>query len=110
MTDRELAKALNLTVFHEGEPREVCTGYCGDLLSWVMGRAPVESAWFTVMNNNNVAAVAVLREMACVILTQGVEPDGMLLARMKSEDISLYGSAEDAYTLAVKTGMLLAEV
>ena len=51
MTVRELATALQLEQLCEGDlDRTVETGYCGDLLSWVMGRAPADSAWFTVMS------------------------------------------------------------
>ena len=40
MTVRQLADELDLTVFALDDPdREAAGGYCGDLLSWVMGRA-----------------------------------------------------------------------
>ena len=45
MTVKELSDALELKVFHlEEEDREIEGGYCGDLLSWVMGRCPEEVA------------------------------------------------------------------
>ena len=44
--------------------REVVTCYCGDFLSNVMGKAPADSAWFTVMNNVNVCAVASLTDVS----------------------------------------------
>mgnify|MGYP007070152685 CR=1 FL=1 len=38
MTVKELSDALELKVFYmEEEDREIEGGYCGDLLSWVMG-------------------------------------------------------------------------
>ena len=41
MTVQQLTEQLSLTVFHLDDPdRAVTGGYCGDLLSWVMGRAP----------------------------------------------------------------------
>ncbi len=99
MTNYQLVDALSLHVFEQGEEREVSTGYCGDLLSWVMGRAPQDSAWITVMSNNNVAAVAVLCDVSCIILAQGSQPDEVLLARAQREGICLLGSERDAYTL-----------
>lgn len=45
-------------------------GYCGDLLSWVMGRAQEGDAWFTVMGNVNAVAVAVLADTACLVLAE----------------------------------------
>ena len=41
MTVEELSRALSLETVVPGDGgREVTGGYCGDLLSWVMGRAP----------------------------------------------------------------------
>ncbi|MBR6607174.1 MAG: hypothetical protein IKK98_00700, partial [Oscillospiraceae bacterium] len=36
--------------------------FCCDLLSFVMGRAPADCAWITVMGNVNSIAVAVLAD------------------------------------------------
>ena len=61
MTVKELADALQLKTFYmEEEEREIDGVYCGDLLSWVMGKCPADAAWITIMSNQNVAAVAVL--------------------------------------------------
>ena len=61
MTVAQLQKALSLERLTEGDPdRQVTGGYCGDLLSWVMGRAREGDAWMTVMGNVNAVAVAVL--------------------------------------------------
>lgn len=72
MTVRELTEALSLTPFHLAQPdRPVSGGYAGDLLSWVLGRAGQDAAWLTIMSNQNVAAVALMAEVSCVILTEG---------------------------------------
>ena len=44
MTVQDLATQLNLTPFHLEDGRRQVTGggYCGDLLSWVMGKAPAD--------------------------------------------------------------------
>ena len=101
MTVRQLCEAASLTVFTaDSEDREIVSGYCGDFLSNVIGRAPESCAWLTVMNNANVAAVAALTECACVILCEGVRPDGSLLERARTQKINLLGSAQDAYRTA----------
>ena len=60
MTVKELASKLSLT-FLSGEElssrREIDGCYCGDLLSWVMGRAQSGDAWITIMSNANIVAV-----------------------------------------------------
>lgn len=100
MTVKELTEALDLKVFYmEEEDREVECAYCGDLLSWVMGKCPADSAWVTIMSNQNVAAVAVLCDTACTILSEGVTPDGELLERAEKQGVTLLGSDMDEYQL-----------
>ena len=107
MTVQLLADELNLTVFNLDDPdRTVDGGYCGDLLSWVMGRAPADGAWLTIMSNVNVAAVAALADVACVILTEGVTPDTALLTRAEMQGINLLGTELSVYDCAVKLGAL----
>ena len=83
MTVQDLADALSLTVYHlEAPDRPVTGGYAGDLLSWVLGRAGRDCAWLTIMSNQNVAAVALMAEVSCVVLTEGVRPDEALRQRV----------------------------
>ena len=108
MTVQQLIDALSLTVFHLDDPdRPVTGGYCGDLLSWVMGRAPADGAWLTIMSNVNVAAVAALADVACVILTEGVVPDQPLLDRAKMQGINLLGTELGSYECAGKLSGLI---
>ena len=107
MTVQQLIDALSLTVFHLDDPdRPVTGGYCGDLLSWVMGRAPADGAWLTIMSNVNVAAVAALADVACVVLAEGVVPDAPLLDKAKIQGITLLGTELSVYDCAVKLGAL----
>ena len=108
MTVKELSDALELKVFNmEEADREIEGGYCGDLLSWVMGRCPEEVAWITIMSNQNVAAVAVLCDPACVILSEGVEPDAELLEKAGTAGVNLLGSDLDEFQLCWKIQSLI---
>ncbi|MDR0326172.1 MAG: hypothetical protein LBI19_08785 [Oscillospiraceae bacterium] len=110
MTVQDLIKSLDLTVLsgdEEALSRPVTGGYCGDLLSWVMGRAPQDGAWFTIMSNLNVAAVAALTDISCVVLTEGVSPDPALLERARKENLALLQSPEGAFLLAGKLYAML---
>lgn len=109
MTVQQLTDALALTVFHCEDPdRAVTGGYCGDLLSWVMGRAPMDSAWLTIMSNVNVAAVAALTDVSCVVLTEGVTPDDPLLRKAEMQGINLLGTSLSTYDCAARLAALLA--
>ena len=103
MTVQELTGALSLTVYHLETPdRPVTSGYAGDLLSWVLGRAERDCAWLTIMSNQNVAAVALMADVACVVLTEGVRPDEDLLRRAREKEVNLLGAGEDTYTAACR--------
>ena len=91
----ELAKTLGFKVFSSGEDRDAGGVYIGDLLSWVMGRAEADDVWLTIMSNLNVSAVAKLADVACVVLCEGVVPDGALAEKiwLLGSDKPLYGTA-----------------
>ncbi len=101
ITVSALAERLGLEKINIGNPdREITAGYVGDLLSWVMGRAPEGGAWITVMTNVNVIAVASLSDVACVILAEGAELDEAALNRAKTEGINVLASSKPAFDLA----------
>jgi hypothetical protein len=108
MTVRELKDTLGLTVFALPEPeREAVGGYAGDLLSWVMGRAEPGNVWLTIMSGVNVCAVALLTEVSCVLLTEGVTPDADLLRRAEEHGVNLLGTAESTFLAALRLRDLL---
>lgn len=108
MTVQGLIDAIPLSVFHLDDPeRLVEGGYCGDLLSWVMGRAPAGGAWLTIMSNVNVAAVAALSDTACVVLAEGVIPDPPLLDKARAQGITLLGTDLSVFDCAIRLGGLI---
>lgn len=108
MTVQGLIDAIPLSVFHLDDPdRPVEGGYCGDLLSWVMGRAPAGGAWLTIMSNVNVAAVAALSDVSCVVLAEGVIPDPPLLDKARAQGITLLGTDLSVFDCAVRLGGLI---
>ena len=108
MTVKELAERLNLEPVSEAEPdREVEGGYTGDLLSWVMGNAQAGDVWITIMSNNNVVAVAVLVDVACVVLTEGVVLDPGVLELAEKKGINIYSTEESSFCIGAKVAALL---
>jgi len=80
--------------------REITAGYCGDLLSDVMANATKGSAWLTIQGHQNIVAVAVLRELAAIILVNGRVPDEDTKAKADEEGIPILLSPLPAYQLA----------
>lgn len=108
MTVAQLIEKLELTVFSASDPqRNVVGGYAGDLLSWVMGRAQADEAWITIMSNQNVAAVAALSDVSCVIFAEGVKPDPDLLKKAELQGINLLGTDKSSFRIAVELGSVL---
>ncbi|MDR2090302.1 MAG: hypothetical protein LBP62_01395 [Clostridiales bacterium] len=100
----ELTALLEAETINLGENGKIKTGYCGDFLSFAMGRAPSDCAWFTVMSNVNVAAVALLAEVSVVVLCENVSPDENLTARCKTEGLNIIKTPLSEYAAAVKLG------
>lgn len=98
MTVKDLVGRLGARPVHlaDGE-REIKGGYCGDFLSFVMGRAPAGCCWFTVMTNVNVAAVASLADVAAVVVCEDCRCDDALVSRAKSQGINLLSVSEDIF-------------
>lgn len=101
MNVKQLVGLLNLTVAAGagGLDREIRDGYCGDLLSDVMANAPMGCVWLTVQGHVNTVAVAVLREMAAVIISGGREPDEETVRKADVEFIPFLRSPLSAYDL-----------
>ena len=102
MKVKQLAEWFDLKVVAgaNGLEREVIGGYCGDLLSDVMAHAPVGCIWLTVQGHANIVAVAVLREMAAVVLVGDREPDADALQKGDQESIPILRWPRSAYELA----------
>ena len=108
MTVGELAKqhdfaAVNLPC----ADREILGGYAGDLLSWVMGRASEGDAWVTIMSNVNIVAVSTLADPACIVLSEGVQPDEETLVRAKQQGINILSTTLDTFDACVRIAALL---
>ena len=108
MTVNEAISKLGLSVITlpDGE-RTVEGGYCGDLLSWVMGRARSGQAWITIMSNVNVIAVATLCDPSCIILAEGVTLPQDIINKANDQGINVLRSDIPAFELCGKLYSLL---
>lgn len=102
MNVREMVERFGLQAATGGKglEREVQGGYCGDLLSEIMANAPQGCVWLTVQGHQNIVAVAVLREMAAVILTGARTPDEETVRKAEQEGIPILISPHSAYDLS----------
>ena len=108
MTVQEMADRLGLKPINVDDPdREFRGGYIGDLLSWVMGNAQADDVWITIMSNNNVVAVAVLVDVACVVLTEGVILDEGVRELAEKKGVNVYSTEQSSFAIGAKVASLL---
>ena len=111
MTVDDLVGMLGLDPIHleDAASRQVTTAYCGDLLSDVMAHCQPGAAWFTVQAHVNTIAVADLRDVACIVLVNGVSPDPQTTARAKAQGVNLCGSERSSAALCMQLAGRLPE-
>ena len=91
---------LQVVAGEKGLEREALGGYCGDLLSDVMANATQGSVWITIQGHQNIIAVAVLKEMAAILLANGRVPDEESRAKADQEGIPILLSPMKSFQLA----------
>jgi len=98
---------LEVTAGAGGLGREVKSGYTGDLLSDVMAHARPGDLWITIQGHQNVVAVAVLTEVAGVVICGGVEPERDTLERADREGVPVLRTGLSAFEVAGRLYSLL---
>ena len=104
MTPIELAARCGFSVINEGEGtvRTVNGVYCCDLLSVVMGRAKADDLWITVMGNLNAVAVAVLSDVSCILLAEGVSMDETGTEKAKQQNVCVLATDQPVFEAAMR--------
>ena len=104
----DLAQTLGWELASGGGERELTGGvYCCDLLSIVMGRAPADSLWITVMGNVNAMAVSSLADTACVVLAEGMNLDEDAAAGAVKGGVSVLRTELPVFQAACRAAQLL---
>jgi predicted transcriptional regulator len=81
---------------------EVTGGYASDLLSDVIAHSHKGNIWVTIQTHPNIVAVAVMKELAGIILTGGREPDSETLKKAEEEEIPILVSPLFTFEVAGK--------
>jgi hypothetical protein len=100
----EIVERLNLTVRCGGEhlAREITGGYASDLLSDVIANSKAGNVWITMQVHVNIVAVAVLKELAAIVIVQGRAPAEDTLKKAQEEKVALLVSNLPAFDTAGK--------
>ena len=82
--------------------RDIHHVYCGDLLSDVMSNAQKGSLWVTIQGHQNIIAVAVLKELSGIVLSNGQKPDDITLEKAQAELMPIIVTEYDSYIVCGK--------
>jgi predicted transcriptional regulator len=80
--------------------REVTGGYASDLLSDVIANSREGDVWITLQAHQNVVAVAVMKDLAGIILVGGREPEEETVEKAETENIPVLVSRLPTFELA----------
>lgn len=104
----DFATKINAEILSMPNPdAEISGGYCGDLLSWVMGRAEEGQVWITIMSNINTVAVASLADVSAILLSENVEIEDSVIAKATEQGINLLRTEMSSFEAAVTLGELI---
>ncbi len=80
--------------------RNVSGCYAGDMLSDVIANAENGNLWITIQIHINIVAVAVLKDLSGILLTNDREPDYETLNKAESEGIPIFTTSLSAYEVS----------
>jgi hypothetical protein len=78
---------------------EIGHAFIGDLLSWVMGHAKSDDAWITILGHPNIIAVALLRELSCVIIAHDAQIQPETIEKANEEGFLILKSSLSAFEI-----------
>ena len=105
MTLQEIISGLSLNVLTSPQNFAAVTpqgGYASDLLSCVVAGAQPGNLWVTLQAHMNVVAVAALREVSAVIITENAQPDADVIEKADQQGVILLSTAEPSYQVVGK--------
>ena len=105
MNLQDLIAGLNLRLFTSPQAFVAVTpqgGYASDLLSCVVAGAQPGNLWVTLQAHMNVVAVASLREVSAVIITENAQPDADVIEKANEQGVVLLSTALPSYEVVGK--------
>ena len=101
MNLKEIIAKLNLEMIDSSVSidKEVSYGYCSDMLSDVMGNAKEHSIWITVQMHQNIIGVAVMKEIAAILLVKSRKPEADTIKKAKLQNVPILSTSYSAFEI-----------
>src|SRR5208283_3400439 len=101
LTVNTIAEKLGLKTAVQGDLSEIVTGcYISDLLSDVMAHSNEHELWITLQTHPNIVAVAVIKGISAIILTNGRNPEPATIKKAEAEKVTIMISPDSTFGLA----------
>lgn len=101
LTLKQLIQELNLSpINNDWEDNAVTSGYASDLLSDVLAKGSDGCLWITNQKHQNIVGVAVMVNLAGVIIAGGVAPDDNTVEKALEEKIPVFTTDVSVFDIA----------
>jgi len=98
---------MKILTGNSGLNRDITELYACDLLSFVMSHGSRECGWITIHTHINTVAVALMGEIPCIIVPEGIKEDEMTINKAIEEGIAILSSDENSYNICWKAHEIL---
>ena len=100
----DVVQRMNLKVYagRAELQQTISGGYASDLLSDVMAHGRKDQLWVTLQVHPNIVAVAVLKDLAAIVLVNGREPAADTIEQAEQKKIPILGTPLSTFDFAGK--------
>ena len=104
MVVQDLIDKLGLTIWTKSSNLNaaVTGGYASDLLSDVIANSHPGNIWVTLQIHPNIVAVAVLKELAGIIISNNREPEPATIEKAEQEKFPILTSRDSTFEIVGK--------
>ncbi|MCX8058968.1 MAG: DRTGG domain-containing protein [Spirochaetes bacterium] len=88
---------------------DVSWGYCSDLLSDVIANIESNYLWITIQKHPNIIAVATLKDIAGIILSNNTDPDPETIIKASENDIPIFKTTKSSFEISGEIYKLITE-
>lgn len=105
----ELSECMNCKSYGDSIAldKEVHSLYIGDILSRVMSRTSDRQAWLTVQTHLNAVAVALFKNLSCIVILEDVAIPQETLDKAFEEHIAILSTNLSAYEFVTRFNELI---
>lgn len=101
LTVSDIAEKLRLDIKVSGDLHKYVTGcYISDLLSDVMANSKDGELWITLQTHPNIVAVAVIKGLSGIVITNGRYPEPDTVKKAEAENITILATPKTTFETA----------